>query len=84
VASTGQSASEPAPALSTRAAPVPSLNPLRPDPAAASALLQQVGDDLASGVRPLSSSARRAFGFLLGPALDQPEARTKPPVAKGA
>ena len=31
--------------------------------------LQAVGDDVARGVGPLSGSARKAFGFLLGPAI---------------
>jgi hypothetical protein len=48
---------------------VPSLDSLAPDPAAAGAMLQQVGDRLTSGVRPLSDTARHAFGFLLGTAL---------------
>ncbi len=45
----------------------PSLDPLGSDAAEASALLQQVGDHLSAGVQPLSSTARHAFGFLLGP-----------------
>ncbi len=44
--------------------PVPSFEPLAPE---ASAVIQQVGDQLSAGVRPLSSTARHAFGFLLGP-----------------
>jgi hypothetical protein len=75
---------EPALSAATLPFPVPNLVPLKPNPAAASALLQQVGDQLVAGVRPLSSSARRAFGFLLGPGLEQQEARDKPPVPKGA
>jgi hypothetical protein len=63
---------------------VPSFGPLAPDPAAASAVLKQVGDSLASGFRPLSTTARHAFGFLLGPAVDKPGARTDAPAAKGA
>jgi hypothetical protein len=60
--------------------------PAAPDSTAASALLQQVGDGLASSVGPLSSTARDAFGFLLGPPLvkAKPEARQVPPAAKGA
>ncbi len=46
---------------------MPTLDPLGPDAAGASDVLQQVGDRLAAGVRPLSSTARHAFGFLLGP-----------------
>jgi hypothetical protein len=76
------SSPEPAPAPGSLS--VPSLAALGPDPAAASVLLQQVGDHVAEGVRPLSNSARQAFGFLLGPALDQPGAGAKPPTSKGA
>jgi hypothetical protein len=63
---------------------VPSLTPLAPDASAASAALQQVGDHLATGVRPLSDTARHAFGFLIGPAPDQAAPRTSPPSSKGA
>jgi len=63
---------------------VPSFGSLAPDSAAAVAMLQQVGDRLATGVRPLSTTARHAFGFLLGPAVARPEARTNPASAKGA
>jgi len=63
---------------------VPSLGTLAPDSAAAVATLQQVGDHLASGVRPLSSTARQAFGFLLGPTRPKPEARAHSPGARGA
>ena len=37
---------------------------------AASDVLQSVGERVNEGVRPLSGSAKHAFGFLLGPALD--------------
>ncbi len=57
---------------------------LAPDSGTAAATLQQVGDRLASGVGPLSTTARHAFGFLLGPAVLKPEVRVKPPAAKGA
>ena len=63
---------------------VPSLNAFAPDSAAAVTTIQQVGDRLASGVRPLSSTARHAFGFLLGPAPPKPDPRANPPAAKGA
>ncbi len=63
---------------------VPSLAPLAPDPYAATAALQQVGDHLANGVRPLSDTARHAFGFLMGPVRDQAGARRRPTSAKGA
>ena len=63
---------------------VPSLDALAPDPAAAAAMWHQVGDGLADGVRPLTSTARHAFGFLLGPAQVKPELRNNPPADKGA
>jgi hypothetical protein len=61
--------------------PVPSLEPLAPD---ASAVLQQVGDRLSTGVEPLSNTARHAFGFLLGPPRDGTGARTNGRTARGA
>ncbi len=63
---------------------VPSLDSLAPDTAAAGAMLQQVGDRLTNGVRPLSDTARHAFGFLLGTALAKPEVPVNPPAQKGA
>ena len=36
------------------------------------------------GVRPLSDTARHAFGFLLGTALAKPEVPVNPPAQKGA
>jgi hypothetical protein len=63
---------------------VPSFAPIAPDPSAASAALLQVGDHLAAGVRPLSDTARHAFGFLIGPAPGQAGPRNSPPSAKGA
>ena len=63
---------------------LPSLGSLAPDSGAAAAMLQQVGDRLATGVRPLSSTARHAFGFLLGPAPVKPEAPAHLPSEKGA
>jgi 2-polyprenyl-6-methoxyphenol hydroxylase-like FAD-dependent oxidoreductase len=63
---------------------VSSYVPAAPDSAAASAMLQQVGDSLSSSVGPLSTTARHAFGFLLAPAPAKPEARQVPPAAKGA
>ena len=63
---------------------VPSLAALAPDTAAAETALQQVGDHLATGVRPLSDTARHAFGFLLGPANAKTEVPANPPAPKGA
>ena len=50
--------------LASLSVPMPSLDPLAPE--ATAGVLQQVGDHLSAGVRPLSSTARHAFGFLLG------------------
>jgi hypothetical protein len=72
------------PHQSSGAVSVPSLGAFAPDSAAAVATIQQVGDRLANGVRPLSSTARHAFGFLLGPAPAKPENRANPPAARGA
>ena len=69
---------------SAAAVSVPSLDSLAPDTAAAGAMLQQVGDRLTNGVRPLSDTARHAFGFLLGTALAKPEVPVNPPAQKGA
>jgi hypothetical protein len=63
---------------------VPSLDSFTPDSASAAQTIQQVGDRLASRVRPLSSSARQAFGFLLGPPPSKPDNRANPPTARGA
>jgi hypothetical protein len=65
-------------------ASVLSLAALAPDTAAAEAMLQQVGDHLATGVRPLSDTARHAFRFLLGPASAKPDVPANPPAPKGA
>jgi hypothetical protein len=77
---------EPAPSRPTSCpdpAPIPSLSSLVRDSATAVAVLQQFGDNLATGVRPLSTSARHAFGFLLGPAAAKPQERASPPAGKG-
>jgi hypothetical protein len=47
-------------------------------------LLNQMGDALAAGVRPLSTSARQAFGFLRAPTPDKLNRPAAPPAAKGA
>jgi hypothetical protein len=60
------------------------LIPQAPDAATAAAVLQQVGDHLAAGVRPLSSTARQAFGFLIGQGRDRPGSYAKGSTAKGA
>ena len=70
--------------VSVAAVSVPSLDSLTPDTAAAGAMLQQVSDRLTNGVRPLSDTARHAFGFLLGTSLAKPEVPVNTPAQKGA
>jgi hypothetical protein len=61
--------------LGAAALPGSPTAPETPDPSASAAVvLRQVGDRVNEGVRPLSGSARHAFSFLLGPALDEPPA----------
>ena len=57
-----------------------------PDATPGSELIQKVGDGLTSSVRPLSSSARQAFGFLRTPALGKPDnpISIPPAASKGA
>jgi hypothetical protein len=62
---------------------VPTLDPLAPD-ATASAVLEQVGDQLAAGVEPLSDTARHAFGFLLAPPRARADSRNAAPPSNGA
>jgi hypothetical protein len=47
-------------------------------------LLQDVGDGLVDGVRPLTSLAREAFGFLRPPSLERRSGAIHPPSSKGA
>jgi hypothetical protein len=61
---------------------VPSIELLVPDSAAAA--LEQVSDSVALGVRPWTTSARQAFGFLLGPPTAKPDRRTRVTSEKGA
>jgi hypothetical protein len=75
-AATGPEQNPSLPAPGGDSVSVPSLGSLAPDSATAVAMLQQVGDRLSTGVRPLSMTARHAFGFLLGPAVAKPEVRT--------
>jgi hypothetical protein len=63
---------------------VSSYVPTAPDSAAASAMLRQMSDRLATSVGPLSTTARHAFGFLVVPTFAKPEVRQVPPAAKGA
>jgi hypothetical protein len=73
-----------APTAVTMVVSVPSLDLLAPDTAATAEMWQQVGNGLASGVRPLKSTAQHAFGFLLGPPPVKPELRNVPRAQKGA
>jgi hypothetical protein len=59
---------------------LPSLDPdsFSPD------LINQMSDLLAAGVRPLSTSARQAFGFLRAPTSEKPDRPVVRPTAKGA
>lgn len=63
---------------------IPSLFQSLPDSPPVSALLQAMGDSLSATVRPLSSTARQAFGFLRAPSLEKNDNRISPPVSKGA
>ena len=47
-------------------------------------LINQMGGLLAEGVRPLSTSARRAFGFLRAPNTEKPQRPVRPSAGKGA
>jgi hypothetical protein len=55
-----------------------------PPSSASAALLQDLGDGLAASVRPLSSSARQAFGFLRTPNIEKREHPGNQPASKGA
>jgi hypothetical protein len=63
---------------------MPTLKSLAPDPSAAGAVLQEVGNGLVSRVVPLSQTARHAFRFLLGPAPPKADSRNNTPAARGA
>lgn len=65
-------------ALDTATTSLPLAVPVPP----AADVLQTVGDRVSAGVRPLSSSAQHAFGFLFGLPDEAPEAT--PSVSKGA
>jgi hypothetical protein len=54
------------------------------DSAPGSELIQKVGDGLSASVRPLSSSARQAFGFLRTPMLGKPDNPISVRASKGA
>ena len=55
-----------------------------PDSTPGSELIQEVEDGLFARVRPLSSSARQAFGFLRTPSLGKPDHSINLPASKGA
>ena len=63
--------------------PIPSMLRVVPEPPDA-IRIQELGDRLTTGVRPLSTTARQAFGFLRTPSLDKPRNPTGPPASKGA
>jgi hypothetical protein len=54
------------------------------DLAPSSTLFQEFGERVSAGVRPLSSTARRAFEFLLAPTSGPNGRRIIPPTSKGA
>jgi hypothetical protein len=83
-AATGPELDQAVPVPGVETLSVPSLDALVPNSVAAVAMLQNVGDRIATGVRPLSNTARHAFAFLLGPTAARPEVRPNPPAAKGA
>jgi hypothetical protein len=56
------------------------VTPLRPG----SEVLHEVGDGLSAGVRPLSSSAWHAFGFLRAPSFERTRNSIHQPASKGA
>jgi hypothetical protein len=58
--------------------------PVVPQSPSGSDLLQQVGDGLSASVRPLSSTARQAFGFLRIPSLEKNGSPIHQPASKGA
>jgi hypothetical protein len=68
VASSSTNPASPNEGLVGLSVPLPLLDPLASETMTASRVLQQVGDQLSAGATPLSSTARHAFGFLLGPA----------------
>jgi hypothetical protein len=81
---TGPPSAGPAESIAAGLPSIPSLFQGLPDPAPGSALLQEVGDSLSATVRPLSSTARQAFGFLRAPLLEKNDNRISPPASKGA
>jgi hypothetical protein len=86
IADTQHGPAQPSSSISSEpsAVAVPSLDALAPDAAAAGEMLQQVGERVATGARPFSETARHAFGFLIGPAVAQPDVPAHPPAPKGA
>ncbi len=61
----------------------PSLSLLSPDAAGTTGVLEQVGDRLIDGVRPLSNSARNVLERWLGPPRDRPSRPGSPAKTKG-
>jgi hypothetical protein len=65
--SSSPESSDPNGGLVSLSVQLPSIDPLASDAMDTSRVLQHVGDQLSAGAAPLSSTARHAFGFLLGP-----------------
>jgi hypothetical protein len=65
-------------------ASIPSLLRDFPESPPGAALLQDVGDGLAASVRPISATARQAFGFLRTPIFGKASNPVTPPASKGA
>jgi hypothetical protein len=63
---------------------LPTVLRVVPESPPGSVLLQEVGERLSACVRPLSSTARQAFGFLRTPSLEKNENRINQPASKGA
>lgn len=80
-ASAGDPNGSPYPGLDSLAAVLPVVSQGAPG----SALFQQVGEGLSASVRPLSSTARQAFGFLRIPSLEKTDnSPIHQPASKGA
>lgn len=67
-----------------RLSAIPSIIRGFPDSPPGADWLQDVGDGLAAGVRPLSETARQAFGFLRAPTLKKTSNPAGSPASKGA
>lgn len=72
--------------LASSASPVRDVGSTLPETAMddAGTALQSVGNDVQEGLRPLSGTARQAFGFLLSPLQRTPDDRDKKAQGRGA